>query len=532
MPDTNGELNPERELANIPAEYQEVFRRTIQEELALTGQNQDDTAMLRYLRRRRDDFKRGSFVRPDGKPGLLAMSNPEALYEQGLPELAQQNLAEAETQAGRRWTLIKAGALAFAALLFLFFVFRGRSQREAGVTATPAVAAGESTSIPTPPLPEISGAADALQTVGGLGGALTIGRPSAIELHYRQSEEVIALAIDPSQTTPRGELRYNPLTMQSANPVAVWIFGTVLNYGIGVPDSMVRNLQPDDRITLNTDTGASLTFVVAERWQGSSYEAGRVLSQDHTGLTLFALPAAAEDDVSFAFAHYDVAGEERQAQVTHEIGRPFSLGEGSEVQVADIAYSHMADGSLSILVNGQAEGIDAGQTLLLSLTAGGEQTAAMPIEPDGDGDWQTTFTLPGSLAGQSLLAEFRALPAGRLAMIRLGEAPRLVEQLQSEVSGATWDPASGEVVVTLSIHNPAPGAVYLSPEFIKIQSEGGETYAMNLGQVVPRLPTLIGPGETVGITVSFLPPSSSVLLQIGADLWAVQDIPDPTGQQP
>jgi hypothetical protein len=148
-------------------------------------------------------------------------------------------------------------------LLFLFFVFRGRAQREgeaAGAAEGTPVAevSGAGTPVPTPPLPEITGVDDSLQTIGSLGGALTIGRPSAIELHYSRTEETIALAIDPSKPTPKGEMRYNEVTMLSGNPVAVWLFGTVLNYAIGIPDSMVRNLEQGYRITLSTDTGASV----------------------------------------------------------------------------------------------------------------------------------------------------------------------------------------------------------------------------------------------------------------------------------
>jgi hypothetical protein len=212
--------------------------------------------------------------------------------------------------------------------------------------------AGEGTPVPTLPLPEISGVDDSLQTIGSLGGALTIGRPSAIELTYGRTEETIALAIDPSKPTPKGELRYNEATMLSDNPVAVWLFGTVLNYAIGIPDSMVRNLEPGDRIALGTDTGASLRFVVAETGQGANYEAGRLLSQNRLGLTLFALPAIAEDDVAFAFANYDVASEEGQGQVVYEVGEPFALSAGGDLQVSTVQFSHTADGSIRIVIEG------------------------------------------------------------------------------------------------------------------------------------------------------------------------------------
>ena len=87
MFDYNTDINLEQELSEIPPEYQDIFRQTIEQELADTEQNQTDTDILACLRQRRDDFKRGGFIRPDGRPGVVAL-NPETMYEQALPELA------------------------------------------------------------------------------------------------------------------------------------------------------------------------------------------------------------------------------------------------------------------------------------------------------------------------------------------------------------------------------------------------------------------------------------------------------------
>ena len=546
MFDYDTTLNLEQELSEIPPEYQDAFRQAIERELAESEQNRTDNDILLYLRGRRDDFKRGGFIRPDGRPGMVALS-PEALYEQALPELAQSSLGEPDDTAERRRTLVKVGIFAGVALLFLFFAFRGRAQRETAQAAdaaeTPVAENGADTLAdravsPTPPLPEITGVDDSLQTIGGLGGALTIGRPSAIELRYSRTEETIALAIDPSKPTPRGELRYNEATMQSDNPVAVWLFGTVLNYAIGVPDSMVRNLAPGDRITLSTDTGASLRFVVAETRVGTNYEAGRLLSQNRIGLTLFALPAVAADDVSYVFANYDVSGEEEQGQVVYEVGESFSLGAADEFQVTSIQTSHIADGELRIVVDGQ-QSTGTNQTIMLSLTAGREQTMAVEIATDEAGEWATTFTLPASVAGLPLLAELRALPGGELALVGVGEVPRLVEQLQISITGAAWDGVHVEAAITVSVHNPTDGAVYLGSEFIQLLPEGGDAYELT-GQVIPRLPTFVGSGETLELMMTFLPVSASAQVRIGADLWELVGLPadtspvapTSTGQQP
>ncbi|HUM70519.1 MAG TPA: hypothetical protein PLK31_16930, partial [Chloroflexota bacterium] len=547
MFDYDLELNIDQELSEIPPEFQDAFRQAITRELADTEQNRTDTDILNYLRSRRDDFKRGGFIRPDGRPGLVAL-NPDTMYEQALPQLAQSSLGELDHTAERRRTLIKMGVFVGVVLVFLFFVFRGRAQQreedQAATAEVTPVAAVAGTAAPTPPLPEITGVEDSLQTIGSLGGALTIGRPSAIELHYGRTEETIALAIDPSKPTPKGELRYNEATMLSDNPVAVWLFGTVLNYAIGIPDSMVRNLAPGDRLTLSTDTGVSLHFVVAETGQGANYEAGRLLSQNRLGLTLFALPAVAEDDVAFAFANYDVASEEGQRQVVYEVGDTVALGAGGELQVTAVQYSHTEDGSIRIGVEGALHNLSDSHSVLLSLTSSHEQTTAVPLIPAANGLWQASYTLPDSVTGlpysagatplshselalnavnwPALFAEFRTLPDGNLVVVQLGEAPRLTEQLSVEITGAWWDGERGQAMMAIAIHNPGQGAVYIGPEFIQIPTEGGDADEKTW-QVTPRLPILINPGETRGITATFLPLSASVRLQIGADLWEVAD---------
>jgi hypothetical protein len=183
-----------------------------------------------------------------------------------------------------------------------------------------------------------------------------------------------------------------------------------------------------------------------------------------------------------------------------------------------------AENQLRIVVNGQSQ-LPAGKTMMLSLAAGGEQTMAVEPAPDATGAWQAAFTLPAATAGQPLLAELRTLPDGDLALVGLGEVPDLLAQLQVTIPTAVWDPVSGRAVLSVSILNPAAGAVYLGRDFIRFAPQGGDAYELT-GQVTPGLPTLIGPGETLGLTVTFLPISTSAQVQIGPGLWQVAGFPD------
>lgn len=544
----DSELNIDAELTTIPPEYQDIFRQALEREMAEAEQNRTDSDILAYLRTRRQDFKRGGFIRPDGRSGLVAL-NPETLYEQALPQLAQSTLEKEDEAVERRRTLLKLGLFAGVALLFLLIVFRGRSQRaaESLVEGTPGVAAAEATAAaqaaaggggitPTPPLPEISGAAEALQTIGSLGGTLTIGRPSAIELTYRRTEETIALPIDPSQPTAKGEMRYSEATMLSDNPVAVWLFGTVLNYAIGMPQSLVQNLAPGDQIRLSTDTGAALQFIVAEIGTGASHEAPQLLSQNRLGLTLFALPAASEGDVAFVRANYDLTQEAGQGPEIYEVGEPVGLGE-TRLQVHDVAFDATITGDVRVVISGTIAQRPPGATLLVSLAASQEQTAANTLLPDESDQWQAAFVLPAAVTGQPLLAELRLVPGGQLGVVGLGNVPRLTDQLVVTSGDAWQDAASGQMTLDLTVYNPGAGAVRLDESYIQLPQayqldagafpthEGGDAYEMTVAVTTRQsgpghwLPLLLEPGQTVGLTVTFYWPAPLVRLQIGADLW-------------
>ncbi|MCP4422335.1 MAG: hypothetical protein GY805_37480 [Chloroflexi bacterium] len=140
--------------------------------------------------------------------------------------------------------------------------------------------------------------------------------------------------------------------------------------------------------------------------------------------------------------------------------------------------------------------------------------------------------VPHSASGQALFAEFRTLPGGQLTLVQLGEVPHLIEELEVEITETAWDVKQKRIFLSVTVHNPLSGDVYLHSEFIQIINEGGgndgesgQVTPRLPGQVTPRLPLLINPGETVGITVSFLPQDTPVQLQIEADLWEISSLP-------
>ena len=524
--------NLEQALTTIPTEYQELFRAAIENELADAGIDGDQET-LTYMRQRLADFEAGTFIRPDGKTGSVTL-DPDSTYEVALEQMSVELGEETEEDIKeRRNTIIKVIVFVVVAIV-LVFVMKPRNDADAEIDGTLAeatavvVEAGLDSLIATPtpePIPEISDSEQALETVGSLGGSLTIGRPSSIEIYYSSSKETIALPIDPSQPTPKGELRYEETVMQSDTPVAVWLFGTVLNYSIGVPEGVVSNLEADDRIVINTDTGKSLRFVVTGTQTRANYETNTLFSQSRIGLTLFALPALAEDSVTVAFANYDISSEQVNVAPAQGLGDRIALP-NVEFSIDEALYSHEPDGRLQVVIEGVTH--SGSEPLLMSLATGGIQTESRALNLVPNANWQEAFILPSSVAGANLLAEFRSVSGIGVASVYLGEIPQFEDSLEVTILDSFWDTEASQGVINLSIHNPNQGAVRVSSEYIDVSQEGGRDV---IWSVLPNLPTLIELGQTVNVSISFSSEAANaVFIQIGSDLWRIPSLPFPDSE--
>lgn len=527
------EINVERELANIPPEFQEVFRNAVSEEMSLAGLT-TDPEKLAFLRQKEDEIRGGAFIRPDGRAGLVTLSPDEKYDDLALNQMTQDFEANTEEkEKERRGNILKVVGLVVIALLFVAFAFSGQGADEevdalepGGTPASDAIVNDSDNGSPTAtsgPLPETLGNADTLQLVGGSGGSLTIGRPAAIELHYSATEEVVALAIDPSQTTNRGELQYQEDIMLSDNPLAVWLFGTVLNYGIGIPDNMVRQLEEGDLIVLNTDTGASLRFIVTETGIKPNYATTDILSQGRTGMTLFALPAVSEERVAVAFAAYDMAQETIDLEPSWEISDTIPLN-NMELSINWIKFSQTLEGQLSITVEGTAGGENGRNTVLLSLSSRFEQTESNELSLTGEtATWSSSFLMSPDVQGANLLAEIRVFPGGVVETVHLGEVPHLVDGLQVMILDPLWDTEKGEATLRLSFHNDGEGTIRIAPDYLQVTSEGGDVpIVTNLA-----LPILIEPKGTTILEVLFVPTvPQNVHLRVGINLWEIVGFPE------
>ena len=505
-------------LRKIPSEYEDIFQTTLR--------GRDNRARV--------DRRHGYLELPARPPGGVCRWR---ISPAGWPtwvglfgwgdSSSTKHISPTESgmdPAERRSLIIRIAVIAVVAIALFAFLFAGEGDDDNEVAAAEVTPVIEANETPMPePIQELSGANETLQGIGGLGGTLQLGRPASIELHFSQTGEVIALPIDPSRTTNKGELRYNGGIMAGDNPVAVWLFGTVLNYAIGIPEPMVARFVPGDQIVLQTDTGASYTFLIGSVATYPNYATNELLQQNRVGMTLFSLPAADEGAVPVALASYDIAQETADLQPPNrfDVGTPFTVA-GATIEITEVALSQRLDGLLVATLTGRISGELVGKSILMGLTSRAEQTETIKLDLT-TGAFRHQFTWPDTVQGAALAADIRVFPGGELATVNLGEVPILQTMLVVTPPTATLDKGSGLVMVAVSITNQHEGTLLVAPEFITLvtsnHQRGDELIEFTL--IDTQLPTLMEPGAAMVVAATFMPPTdgSPVLLTLGRTRW-------------
>lgn len=527
------------ELKTIPEEYQSLVRETIEDEIQEGGHDATDADRLAYLRQRLQDIQNGAYIDPIGKTKLITAAHPDDIYNaEGVDSMAGDSDTQAK-QAERKGNLIKLAAIVGVAIFFFLFVSLSARNRakaeelsESDLIQTPtADAADMSVGTVVTATPENIGMADgssSLSAIGSLGATLKIGRPAVIEIHLNETEEVVALAVDPARLSKRGELPFNDKTMASDDPVAVWVHGTVVNYAMGIPHKFAQSLQAGDTILLSTDTGQNMRFVVIDTPVGNTYDAPHHLSQDRIGMTLFSLPAPAKDDVQFILANYDTRIEDSQVFTSNKIGEDVQLTDEIMFAVSpDMDINHTTDGLVTIQVSGMiTQEIGSLDHLSLSLTnAAGEQTPSTNLSHHNN-QWVTEFTVTDSFLGADAFAQVRAIPANDLETIYLGHLPPLRDHLKIMFSDAYWLPETRQGVIHLHVENEGLSTVRLDPAYFSLL--GGD--AQQIFTTQPALPILLDSQEEIFIELSFLVPHrqqtpNTSILKTGDLRWEIPFVP-------
>jgi len=325
--------------------------------------------------------------------------------------------------------------------------------------------------------------------------------------------------------------------------VATWVYGTVVNYVIGLPyttttESRLASLEPGSKITLTLNNGTSLVFGApqARRYAADDIEP---LSQAQPGLTLVLL-----------------GGEEKKADRLVVQARylpeasPAEGGsqkvDGLNVQVLDAA-----------VVSDSAEGRD----FVVEYEVTPQETGPVPTDlfdlvlTDGDGQRFSTNPgisqqgeygpLPAQIAaGEPVRASagyriprdtpppltwiFRADPAsGQTARFSLPyEAPLPgPPQPRVELADAFVDEGRDAIVINGVVRNTGESALTVAQTDVKLSSSAGQA---DLIVATPPLPWNVAPESQQSIEVQFVRPPDevdSVLLDVLGFTFQLDGLP-------
>ena len=349
-----------------------------------------------------------------------------------------------------------------------------------------------------------------------------------------------------------GEARYSviPVPLEGGrwpvhaeeNDVATWVYGTVVNYVIGLPyttttESRLASLDPGARITLTLNNGTNLVFGAP---QARRYAADNVepLAQAKPGLTLVLLGGQEESaDRLVVQARY-------LPEASPTEGGPQTVAD-VEVQVLDTTIVGEAEEGRAFVVEYQvtATGADPVQTDLFDRVledGDGQRFSTNPAISQQGENGPPPAQIP---AGETVQASagyriphdtvppltwiFRADPAsGETARFSLPYESPLPgpPQPQVELTDAFVDEARDAIVINGLVRNTGESTLTVAEDAVKLSSSAGEG---ELIVATPPLPWEVAAGEEQAIELQFVRPAAvdSVLLDVLGFTFQLDGLP-------
>ena len=216
---------------------------------------------------------------------------------------------------------IIAGLALLGVLILAVLLFRDRQGGNAEQVATPTPFADSSTIISEPLVTGINGTE-----------SLSVTLDAPLELFVGNK----SFAVRSEQVPATGE--WSPTL--AANNQAVWVFGSIVNYVVGITDNeenraLLENLQPGDEMMMSTQFGTTLTFSF-ETHQLVSRQNTDVFRQTQPGISLFLVGSDGDERLV-------VNGRHVVTEADSAFGNVIGLGETAQIEdlqftVPSVAY--------------------------------------------------------------------------------------------------------------------------------------------------------------------------------------------------
>ena len=315
---------------------------------------------------------------------------------------------------------------------------------------------------------------------------------------------------------------------------AAWVYGTVINYVIGLePNSenqeLLDDLRPGDEITLRLASGTLLSFRARELLE-LPLDDPTITEQTRPGLTIVLLSDDAETVV--ASASFDSATEPAVGGDTNaEIGQAVQV-EDARITVTNGHSEHMGGdqppGTTTFVIEfsltntgsvpmNPAEFLmdlrdSVGNRYLPSPTATAEGihgSISGPIQPGRERAGSAGYIIPDTTAGPYLSWVFSPNPAsGMRAIIEVPYSPSTRVEILPEVMVLQAFLSEGQTLlhVVAEIHNPGDSSITVTADDISLSSSAGPG---DLLLSAPRFPWVINGGSTREVELQFANPDAS-----------------------
>ncbi len=361
------------------------------------------------------------------------------------------------------------------------------------------------------------------------GHVLPIALPTELEM-AKQTFPVIPVTLD------EGRL---PLPSEGQE-VLVWVYGTVVNYVVGVPHSttpasLLPGLTSSDRISLTLDNGTQLIFG-SPQVQRLPIDDTTPLAQNRPGLTLMLL-GGEESDRLIVQAHY-------LPEAGTTLGGAQQIGGLRVTVLGSDALPDAGEGRGFVVefqvTNESAAPVDTA-AFDLALEDGAGQRYLVNAEVSTLGD---AGPLPGTIAAGAMVAGsagyrvpddlqpplvwvFRADPTSAQNLrFSLAYQPPLPSPAQPQVTltSAFMDETRNVIVINCTVWNSGESPLAVTLDNVKLTSGAG---AAELRAATPPLPWTIPGGEQQDFEVQFSRPgdAESVLLDIWGFTFEIEGLP-------
>jgi len=399
------------------------------------------------------------------------------------------------------------------------------------------VTRSRSPSVAGPITPAPTQGASAPVMVAGSAGSvpLTLTAPSAIEIKSRKFQ-VIPVEVD------KGAWPYQRGTL--GDDKAVWVFGTLINYVIGLEansgnTTLLQDLTEADVIKLTTYSGRTVSFRYSGR-QWVTVDKTDVFRQMRPGLTLVLLGEKGNDRLVVSASYLvegeatpvgsisakvgmlvDVAGARVGAMGGRLIKNVPGLPTGNAYYQVDFSVTATGPGALDASLF-QMELIDAaGKRYSLSVPASQAGSYGLPggqLLPGITLTATAGYVMPDNLPGANVIWTFSPHAGGasparfQLVVAGLPPTPDPRSLVAVQVTGARYSNDTAEIIISGGAGNTSKESVTISLSDISLQA-GGSLVQVTVTE--PGLPWVLQPGQNLAFTIRFArPPAGTALFRM------------------